>query len=196
MKRTIALAVSAVLASATYLAGQRRNFQPPRGNAGGVFQFFLGPPTSGAPFLFGPRVGIVPLQRIPKEVAAVLLAERFLFDGRSPFGAGGSNRSFLFRDPGGPAAFYWGGHPYGMAPDPRIYEDRGFVEEWKNRDPFVTGRGPDFRQSMLLSEGMEEEEVMKRLGSPSERIQLGEREVWKYSGYSLFFEGGKLKEIR
>ena len=43
---------------------------------------------------------------------------------------------------------------------------------------------------------MDEDQVVRAIGSPVQRVQLGGRTVWKYSGYSLLFEGGKLKEIR
>jgi hypothetical protein len=73
---------------------------------------------------------------------------------------------------------------------------RAFVEQWVNRNPPSGSPGESLSASPLLREGMSEEEVMGRLGSPLERNRIEEREVWKYSGYSLIFVGGKLKEWR
>ena len=73
-----------------------------------------------------------------------------------------------------------------------------FVDEWKDRSPGQKepGTSTGLSQSLLLKEGMSEEEVAQALGSPIQRIRLGGKEIWKYSGYSLLFEGGTLKEMR
>ena len=72
------------------------------------------------------------------------------------------------------------------------------VQEWADQDP---RKPPDasrstLSESLLLKEGMDEEAVMSVLGSPVQRVTLGSKEVWKYSGYSLLFEKGRLTEMR
>ena len=71
-----------------------------------------------------------------------------------------------------------------------------FAEQWANRNPFEMPTSSGLAGSPLLSEGMKEEEVIKILGSPVDRTKLGDVEVWKYSGYSLYFTGGVLKSLR
>jgi hypothetical protein len=136
----------------------------------------------------------------------------FLFDHRPT--AAGIGNEFLFGSHYSPYSYYsyspYGGYgsPYGMQffgyqgfeARPALYNSARFVEEWKDRDP-IAGRGSEsqdsaLQQSILLKEGMDEDQVVQAVGSPVQRVQLGERTVWKYSGYSLLFEGGKLKEIR
>jgi len=142
-----------------------------------------------------------------------ILPSRFLFFDHRPTFAGLGN-DFRF---GGypyyysPYSYYpYGGYgsPRGMQffgyqgfePLPTLYNSARFVEEWKDRDP-TAERGSEsqdsaLQQSILLKEGMDEDQVVQAIGSPVQRVQLGERTVWKYSGYALLFEGGKLKEIR
>ena len=57
-------------------------------------------------------------------------------------------------------------------------------------------KGSGFAGSLVLSEGMQEEEVIKVMGSPIDRISSGDSQIWKYSGFSLYFQEGKLKELR
>lgn len=128
---------------------------------------------------------------------------------RQPFGGrfiGRGNRfhdSASFRFHAGPS----GGIPYYF--DPGLGygtvvagPDRGgwdwFVEEWGDQDPQQLEADPagSLSESLLLQEGMSPEEVMRVLGSPLQRIEMADRQVWKYSGYSLLFEGGALKEMR
>jgi hypothetical protein len=71
-----------------------------------------------------------------------------------------------------------------------------FIEQWADRNPFAPTTSSNLSGSQLLVEGMNEEEVMKALGTPVERISLGETQVWKYSGFSVRFQAGKLKELR
>jgi hypothetical protein len=79
---------------------------------------------------------------------------------------------------------------------PQVDGSQVFVEQWVNRKPSSDSVGQSLSSSPLLREGMSEEEVMGRLGSPLERNRIEEREVWKYSGYSLVFVEGRLKEWR
>lgn len=51
-------------------------------------------------------------------------------------------------------------------------------------------------QAVHLTQGMSKAKVSETVGSPSKKILLGAKEVWEYSGYSLLFESGSLKEIR
>lgn len=73
-----------------------------------------------------------------------------------------------------------------------------FVEEWADKDPVPPEEDSSsgLGQSLLLKEGMSQEEVIRALGSPIQRVGLGSKEIWKYSGYSLVFEDGVLKEMR
>ncbi len=129
----------------------------------------------------------------------------FFFDGRARHGRG---RHFA-----GPDSFRFHAGPAGGAPfffDSGYYNyntlvvgsDRGgwdwFVEEWKDQDPRQEQQDPSdpLSESLLLQEGMSQDEVIRILGSPLQRVQLANREIWKYSGYSLLFEGGALKEMR
>jgi len=146
------------------------------------------------------------------------ILNRFLFSGHRPTFAGTGNE-FLFGGYRYHSPFYsqspfYSYSPFGayglyghdffgyqtFGPMPAMYNSALFIEEWKDRDP-IAGRGSEsqvstVQQSILLADGMDEEQVMRAVGSPVQRVQLGERTVWKYSGYSLLFEGGKLKEIR
>lgn len=92
---------------------------------------------------------------------------------------------------------------YGAAP--RNYTSRNFVEEWENQDPDLCSDDLDseickpsigFSESILLHEGMDMEEVTRVLGTPIQKIQLSEKEIWEFSSFSLLFEFGRLKEIR
>ena len=135
---------------------------------------------------------------------------RFSF--RQPFFFGGALRHGNGRQSAGPDSFRFHAGPAGGAP---FFFDSGynyntvvagpgrggwdwFVEEWRDQDPRQPQQNPSdpLSESLLLQEGMSQEEVMRALGSPIQRIQLADREIWKYSGYSLLFEGGALKEMR
>ncbi|HXK60524.1 MAG TPA: hypothetical protein PLP42_11590 [Acidobacteriota bacterium] len=171
---------------------------------------FFGP-GFGSHFGFGPFVPIV----VPKEKAQAFFLTSFLFSGHRPTAAGTGldsffggyplHSAFYSRPYGGPfggfgSPYYYGfsGY-YGMGPQPALYNSARFVEEWKDRDPVTAkgeSQGSSLQESILLSEGMDEDQVVQAIGSPLQRVQLGERSVWKYSGYSLLFQNGKLKEIR
>ncbi len=180
------------------------------GNWGGNGNFFF---NSGS---FRHHGGFFPILPFSQEGARGLLLRGFLFSNHRPTAAGlGDN--FLFGDypyyysPYSSYSYYpYGGYgsPYGMQffgypgfeSRPALYNSARFVEEWKDRDPIAGGgsesQDSSLQQSILLKEGMDEDQVVQAIGSPVQRVQLGERTVWKYSGYSLLFESGKLKEIR
>jgi hypothetical protein len=163
------------------------------------------PAGAGRHTIFGPllgpyagfsraNVGIFPVFQVPREVAAGFLVHQFIFGDHQPVRAG---RPYYWT--GGPASpMYWG--HYGSVPLQPMYayptvHDMAFVQAWKDRvPPEVAGSG--LSKSILLSKGMEEEEIVRVIGSPVQRIRLGEREVWKYSGYSLLLENGTLQDIR
>jgi len=94
----------------------------------------------------------------------------------------------------------WWGYNGQFGPQPALYSSQTFVERWRDYNPLEqTQSGSQetkLAQSILLAEGMNEEQVLGAVGSPIQKVTLGERTVWKYSGYSLLFEGGSLKEIR
>jgi hypothetical protein len=94
----------------------------------------------------------------------------------------------------------WWGFSEQFGPQPSLYSSQSFVEQWKDYPPFREvpsgSQETALSQSILLAEGMSEEQVLTAVGSPIQKVTLGERTVWKYSGYSLLFEGGSLKEIR
>lgn len=131
--------------------------------------------------------------RVPPEFGAAVFAHQFFVGGHRPFHL--SPRRGFHGFWGGPGRYgfipyaRWGGTP-------TLYTSRTFVEQWRDRDPVGPSPGEGATRSTLLSQGMDEAEVMGKLGSPVERVVLRDREVWKYSGYSLLFEGGRLKEIR
>jgi hypothetical protein len=153
------------------------------------------------------RAGIFPGFGFSREARASHLLSRFL-PSRHHRPASARPQVFsLFSDP------YWGSpysgrYPYwssyhqfpqfGYSAD--LYNSQRFVDEWKNRDPqldaeYSSGDG-GLARSTVLAEGMTEEQVLGAVGSPLETVSMGTRSVWKYSGYSLLFEGGSLKEIR
>ncbi|MFB3903066.1 MAG: hypothetical protein ACE15E_06405 [Acidobacteriota bacterium] len=168
----------------------------------------------GTGFFFHPgsfrHRGFFPI--LPLHKGNAFFLSGFLFFGHRPTVAG-PGADFLF----GPSPYYshysyypYGGFasPYGMQffgypgfeARPALYNSARFVEEWKDRDP-IAGSGSEsqdsaLQESILLREGMDEDQVVQAIGSPVQRVQLGERMVWKYSAYSLLFENGKLKEIR
>ena len=118
------------------------------------------------------------------------------------FGTGshGFGRPYWGRDSSLPLAsypYFYGQYPgYGPPMDWQNSATNSFVEQWANRNPFDIPRSGGLTGSPLLSEGMKEEEVVRILGSPMQKTSLGEVEVWKYSSYSLYFEGGVLKSLR
>ena len=86
--------------------------------------------------------------------------------------------------------YYWG---------PTESENNGlksFIEQWGNRNPFTSKPNSGLAGSSLLSPGMTEEEVTRFLGSPLEKISSGDIQIWKYSGFSLRFEGDRLKGLQ
>ena len=118
------------------------------------------------------------------------------------FGAGAHGFGGAFRGRGGslPLAsypFFYGQYPgYGPPMGWQNSNTNSFVEQWANRNPFDAPKSGGLAGSPLLSEGMKEEEVIKILGSPIQKTSLGEVEVWKYSSFSLYFQGGVLKSLR
>ncbi len=92
--------------------------------------------------------------------------------------------------------FYGGYGLYGSPTDSQNNGVNSFLEQWRNQNPFTDRKGSGFAGSLLLSEGMQEEEVIKVMGSPIDRTSSGDSQVWKYSGFSLYFQDGKLKELR
>lgn len=159
-----------------------------------------------------------------KANMAWFLPENFLFSGRGHRAHGFRTDHFsLFGDRGGrfrghrnggygDGGYFYGGYPalpgYGYYPmfdsgdpygaKPALYDSQRFVDEWKDRDPaqLSESRKPSLSESILLKEGMSEEQVIQAVGAPLQKVQMGDRTVWKYSGYSLLFEGGTLKDIR
>ena len=84
---------------------------------------------------------------------------------------------------------------YGYRSVPRNYSSSYFVERWKDRTPKVQENGLPV-DGPLLSDGMRQEEVMRRLGSPIQRTRIENGERWKYSSYTLFFSSGVLAGVR
>jgi hypothetical protein len=71
-----------------------------------------------------------------------------------------------------------------------------FVNQWEHQDPISRAAHDSLSQSMLLKPGMAPDEVMQLLGSPLSRDRFEQREIWRYSGYSLIFEAQRLKGLR
>lgn len=84
-------------------------------------------------------------------------------------------------------------------PPERSNRTSAFVRAWGGESPRpladTSGFG-NLSDSLLLSEGMTPDEVVARIGAPTERRLEGEREVWKYSSFWLLFENGRLSGIR
>ncbi len=79
----------------------------------------------------------------------------------------------------------------------RNHHSADFVEKWLERIPESdTGADSGLSRSPLLSEGMGAEGVLRLLGSPIRRDRRGQTEVWRYSSYSLTFEGERLVKVR
>ena len=181
MKKVFLFAVMALLITAPAAAG--RDLRTLNSSSGASFRpglpqgGFLGFPSRG-----NVPIGIFPVLDVPPEVATVVLLHHWLFgDSSAPISSPGSLYPGL-----------WGYASFQSQPN---YTSRSFVEEWKDRTPALEAPSTNRTESILLSEGMSQEGVMEFLGSPIQRIRLGEREVWKYSGYSLVFETGRLQAI-
>ncbi len=72
-----------------------------------------------------------------------------------------------------------------------------FVERWLSQAPGLdTVDGSGLSRSPLLSKGMDAETVLRLLGSPIRRDRFGRTDVWRYSSYSLTFEGERLVKLR
>lgn len=154
--------------------------------------FFGGPVYGDAKG--SPHIGLFPAMRIPQEFVTAYFLNRMLFQGgdayvERPYAHSGP-RGYFWRayDPG-----YYTGY-WGRAP--RHYSGAYFVSEWIDRDPVGASQGTGLEESILLREGMSQEDVMGILGSPNQRVRLKQREVWKYSAFSLLFEAGVLVELR
>ena len=163
---------------------------------------------TGAEFLFGPGL-LLPDQHFGGFSFFGGSFGHSMF-GRSPFSRslffGPRHRSFghfgnQFQFGSG---YYAGMYPWGyygqFGPQPALYSSQSFVEQWRDYNPLQQDQSEsqksNLTESILLAEGMTEEQVLGAVGSPIQKVTLGERTVWKYSGYSLLFEGGSLKEIR
>ena len=164
-----------------------RFFHPRRSSTFGLFRFghhFLGhsldlaDPDRGSPLVSGFFPG---LRRSPRHDFGRLPVHRFGTDVGSVF-----------------APDIWSYGPVVMGPSPS--PTWNYVKEWKNRPPnrpeMERSQTPSFDDSLLLQEGMGEAEVMNVLGSPLERVRWNQQEWWRYSGYTLYFDSGKLKAIQ
>ncbi|HSR69338.1 MAG TPA: hypothetical protein VLU25_15490 [Acidobacteriota bacterium] len=214
MTRRFAIILLVTLLSATFAMAQKarsgpfgldlrgpfhRGFHPHHkifGHRFGPPSFFFGSPFFAPGFIGAPHFRVFPRRVIRHSLIGFGLQERPLAD---PDGfyyrAGPRGSGFWSHSLGSPYSYF--GPPY-YTPY-RSSSSSSFVEEWKDRDPRreePVERQFSFSDSLLLEEGMSTERVMGVLGSPLERIRLGGREVWRYSGYSLVFEDDALKELR
>ena len=99
-----------------------------------------------------------------------------------------------------PWFFSWGGGVYGPS---RNHGSADFVEYWLDREPGAqrtetreASHEYGLARSPLLKEGMDPETVLRLLGSPVRRNRFGTNEFWRYSGYTLTFDAGRLVDIR
>jgi hypothetical protein len=47
-----------------------------------------------------------------------------------------------------------------------------------------------------LKPGMTESEVVRLLGQPREKVAFGAKSLWKYEGYSVTFQNGKVIDMK
>jgi hypothetical protein len=198
MKRQLLLVVLASLLVSQGFAqpdSTHWNSSRNRDHRGSSFGFF---PGIGRSDVFPGRgfrsnIGIFPVVRLPRDFASLYFADRFLFGRHETTRVG---RPFDLNLYDSSYGYYGGWYPYAhYGPTPALYDSRQFIEEWKNRPP-ERKEEPVSTQSILLQAGMGEEEVVRAVGIPLQKVVLGERVVWRYSAYSLLFENGTLKEIR
>jgi hypothetical protein len=52
------------------------------------------------------------------------------------------------------------------------------------------------RSSVELKPGMSESEVARLLGQPKEKVAFGAKSLWKYDGYSVTFQNGKVIDMK
>ncbi|MBI4445012.1 MAG: hypothetical protein HY645_03805 [Acidobacteria bacterium] len=178
----LCVALLAAVLSISSVSAQNIHRSPMGEKSPGVAAFLFGPGFFSFVPGHGPRIGVFPGIEIRRPFRGLLPFDRFLFHHGSGFFM--RNRPFDY--------------PYAVpyAGPSSIWSSRRFVDRWVAEEPIQVVPSHNFSESILLEEGLTEEEVMRRLGSPLQRIQMGVREVWRYSGYSLIFESGKLKEIR
>lgn len=50
--------------------------------------------------------------------------------------------------------------------------------------------------SVELKPGMSEAEVVRLLGQPREKVAFGQKSLWKYDGYSVTFQGGRVVDMK
>jgi hypothetical protein len=137
------------------------------------------------------HVGLFPIQRWIAGYQPAVRGQRSFFGGVRQ-----QERSSFYRNSHWQAALpflgyreYHGGHRV------QLYSSEDFVNRWAY-ESLSNSTGVDFSGSLILKKGMSSEEAMRHLGSPVQRNRMGEREVWRYSGYLLVFESGALVEIR
>lgn len=144
----------------------------------------------GAQFRRVGRIGIFPIVRISGSLAQGLILEHLVF---------GNPRGDAIRQTRSTPFLFHSGRPFvgglGFGSGDRKYSSNFFIERWKDYKPTNNMNERETR-SILLEPELSEEAVMRILGSPIERIRLADKEIWKYSGYSLVFVSGSLKEIR
>ncbi|HLV01923.1 MAG TPA: hypothetical protein VKZ59_11690 [Acidobacteriota bacterium] len=136
------------------------------------------------------RIGIFPIIHVPGSLARGLVLEHLVFG--SPRGnAVRATRStpFLFHS-GLPAEA-----GLGFVGKGKTSSSLFFIERWKDFEPTKPMEKGE-TSSKLLKPGQSKEAVMRSLGSPVERIRFADKEIWKYSGYSLVFVSGLLQEVR
>jgi hypothetical protein len=106
------------------------------------------------------------------------------------------------RNPFSQSPFFGGfGYSGGIFPSmagsvPESSTTSRFVEQWKDRQPFSAHQSTSLPESSLLTLGMLEDEIVRVLGSPLEKISTETLVIWKYSSFSLRIENGKLAGLR
>ena len=74
-----------------------------------------------------------------------------------------------------------------------------FVSEWIAKEPVSAepeSAFSDLSQSLLLKQGMNENEVVLSVGSPITRTASRSHEIWTFSSFDLLFAEGRLQGIR
>ena len=106
------------------------------------------------------------------------------------------DRFFYYRSGPVGESFLFGAYDYPLVTEPLT--SVSVTEEGAEtvQAPAAEAGETQVPRSVSLEPGMSPQQALDLLGSPITRIRFGGAAVWRYSDFSLFFENGRLKEIR